>query len=130
MIEISIPKQKEKSVNLEEIQLSHHGFKGTINVLGGIDEDIWVFICPSLNVTGYGKSKRIAMNSFSHNLEVFLEDLFRLKHAERIKYLIELGWHRSKYFQKSFSKSFIDKEGILQNLNLKTPEVFSLEAVA
>lgn len=124
MIEISIPKQREESVGVEEIQMSSRSFKGTINVLGGIEEDTWVFVCPSLNVTGYGNSKKIAMDSFSHNLDVFFEDLYKLKHADRIKYLLNLGWHRSKYFNKSFSKSFVDKDGTLNNL--EAPEIFAL----
>lgn len=118
----------KESVVLEEIQLSARRFKATINVMTGIENDIWVFICPSLNVSGYGKSKKLAMQSFHHNMEVFCIDLFKLGLGERIKYLKELGWHKSKYFDKHYSKAFIDKEGILKNL--ETPELVSLEAVA
>jgi hypothetical protein len=114
-------------VDKETIALNPKGLRAVVNVMTGIENDTWVFFCPSLNVSGYGPTKDEAMASFDHNLEVLMHDLFNSKLEDRVKYIKCLGWKQDKFFNKQYSKAYIDKDGQLKNL--ETPELLSLEAV-
>ena len=86
------------------------------NVITGKEDDIWVCIAPSLEVSGYGSSETEARESLEHNVDVYVNDLNELPEYKRIQYLTEQGWVRNKFFKKKFSKAFVDSDGILQNL--------------
>jgi hypothetical protein len=115
-----------KPVENETIHLNANGIKAIVNVMTGIEHNIWVFYCPSLNVSGYGNTKEEAHESFDHNIEVFLKDMFVLNLYQRIKYIKSLGWKQDKIFNKQYSKAYIDKDGQLNNLEV--PELVSVEA--
>ncbi|MEO9572100.1 MAG: hypothetical protein ABJH82_14530 [Polaribacter sp.] len=116
------------SLGKEEIHISNVKFSVKINTIGGKDGDFWIEVSPSLNVSGYGNTPEEAEKSFEHNLNLFAEDLNKLKLSERIKYLKELGWDSQKLFKRRLSKAFVDENGILQNL--EHPKVKYFESVA
>lgn len=113
---------------VEQLKVSNTSVSIRINLLTGKEGDFWVCLSPSLNVSGYGSSKKEARASFNENIAVFCEDLISLDTSLRNKILRELGWKQKKYLKKQFSKAFVDKDGILQNL--ESPEIISLETVA
>jgi len=117
----------ESSVNLESIRISKDQIKANLNVVSGKDLEQWVFISPSLNVSGYGKTEDDAKQSFIHNMETFMIDFVDLDQDSKNRYLKELGWEQKKYFSRRYSKAFMDKDGILQNLEM--PQTRSLQAV-
>ena len=111
----------------ESLKMSSKGISIRVNTITGKDEDFWVCISPSLNVSGYGRTPQEARQSFEENIKTFCEDLQSLKTPKKQEILIALGWKQRKYAQKQFSKAFVDEDGILQNLEQAS---VSLETVA
>ena len=100
----------------EQLKVSKHGVKARINVLSGKEGEFYVSISPSLNVSGYGSTKKEAHESFKHNLDLFAESLLKLKLSQLKAELKKLGWEPKKYARKQYSKAFVDADGVLQNL--------------
>ena len=96
------------------------------NVISGKDkDDIWIFYCPSLNVTGYGDSKEEAKQSFEENITLFCEDILALPSKKIHQVILQMGWEQVKYKKKHYSKSFVNEESVSQGLEY--PELLSLE---
>ena len=93
-----------------------------LKVIVGKDHEQWVCIAPSINVSGYGNSVEEAKESFTHNIETFMEDLFKLKTDMRNKYFKSLGWKQDIFFKRRYSNAFVDTDGILQNLEMSKEE--------
>lgn len=118
----------EKPFPKELIKTDKKGiFQMEINAITGKQGDIWVSIAPSIDVSGYGETQEEARESFKHNLNLFANDLSDVTEAERNDYLRENGWIKNTFFAKKFSKAFVDKDGILQNL--ENPSI-SLQTLA
>jgi hypothetical protein len=81
----------------------------------GKDGEFYVNISPSIHVSGYGRTPEDAEKSFEENMKLFCEDLMSLPKEKRDHQLISLGFSRSKLKTKNFSKTYIDKDGALQN---------------
>ncbi|MCB0503216.1 MAG: hypothetical protein KDD32_11065 [Bacteroidetes bacterium] len=105
------------SESIERIQITSCSANFRIKVYIGKQGDYWGFVAPSINISGYGHSKKEARDSFEHNIDVFGDDLFELTVKERITVLKELGWEQHKFFQKRFSKCYVDENGVLQNFD-------------
>lgn len=112
----------------EQIKISKKGGKLRVNVTTGKQDDFWICVSPSLNVSSYGKTLKEAKEGFLENTITFIEDLTELDIIRRDVVLKDMGWTKRKYFRKQFSKVYVDKDGILQNL--ENPQVLSLETVA
>lgn len=93
----------------------------------GKEGDYFVSVAPSINVSGYGKTKKEAQKSFDENLNLFCEDLFGLSIKDRDKELRKLGFKKERFQQKNFSKMYVDSEGLLQNMEEGTIESNILE---
>jgi hypothetical protein len=109
---------KDSTLELESIRMYGSTLEAEIRIITGKDNDQWVFVSPSLNVSGYGNSIEEAKESFTHNVEVFMGDLFKLGVNDRMKYIKSLGWIKDKFFDRRYSKVFVDSDGILQNLEM------------
>lgn len=112
----------------EQLKVTENALSVRVNIIFGKDGDFWVCISPSLNVSGYGENSKDAKNSFDENMKVFYNDLLNLSSIDRRKMLRELGWKQKRYLKKQFSKTFVDEDGILQNLD--QPQLVSLETIA
>lgn len=117
-----------KPYDIEEIKMSKDSFLVKINIITGQEGEFWVSISPSLNVSGYGKTKQEAQESFHHHMQSFWEELKPLKMQTRHMMLKNLGWKNKLYAKKQYSKAFIDENGVLQGL--KSAEINSLESQA
>ena len=113
---------------IEEIKISKNRLRLKINVITGKEGEFWVCIAPSINTSGYGKTRLEAEESFDVNAEIFKESLFELRLEERIIELKNLGWNQKPYLKRQMSKAFVDTDGILQNL--KNVTFSSLESAA
>ena len=109
----------------EQLKVTKNTLSVRVNIICGKDGDFWVCISPSLNVSGCGENSKEAKNSFDENMKVFYNDLLDLSSIDRRKILRELGWKQKRYLKKQFSKTFVDEDGILQNL--EQPQLVSLE---
>ena len=88
----------------------------------------FVCISPSVFVSGYGKTKNEAWESFDTNMQLFCEDLMQLSTNEREKELRKLGFKKERLKHKNFSKAYVDENGVLQNFEEGTLETKVLEA--
>ncbi|MCY7293162.1 MAG: hypothetical protein LH615_13370 [Ferruginibacter sp.] len=97
--------------------------------LGGKEGDFFVYLSESLNVSGYGKSKEEAEESFQANMKQFCVDLTSLSLENRDKELRILGFVKTKFQNKNFSKTYVDGNGELQGFEEGTVEKMILETV-
>jgi predicted RNase H-like HicB family nuclease len=112
-----ILKSADKSpLENEQLHVSGKGVKFQVNRLLGKDGGYWVAIAPSIGVSGYGKTQEAAIESFDHNIVVFVDDVMEMSHSGREKYLTELGWKKNRIWSKQFSKVYVDNDGVLNNL--------------
>lgn len=80
----------------ENISLSQHrksivGF--SVRAYHLLENDIHVFVSPSFSVSGYGKSKEDAEQSFRENLNLFIDDYNNSTNlVQKTNHLQELGW--------------------------------------
>ena len=109
----------------EKIHLTRDGASFFLNAISGTQGDFFIFTTPSILVSGYGRTKSDARKSFEVNLQAFADDLDRMSTKERRNYLVSLGWKINRYRSKDFSKAFVDKDGILRDL--ENPTISKLE---
>lgn len=106
--------------------------KGQINLHKFIDRDTkdFIFFCPSLDITGYGETENDAFEMIKASMDDFFEFLRNLSFQERDIKLRELGWEKSKFFNKRFSKAFVDASGELQNFNALDNKIETITVAA
>lgn len=110
----------------EQLSISKHNVYVKVNRIIGEKDGTWVVYSPSLEVSGYGATKEEAMETFELDMNCLMDSIFEMSIKERQKYLSELGWTKSKYFNKKYSKAYVDEDGMLKDLDL---ENVSLEAM-
>lgn len=96
----------------------------------GKEGDHYVILSPAIEVSGYGKTRGDAEESFKENMDLFCEDLMTLDKDERDKQLRLLGFRREKYHRKNYSKVYVDQAGALQNFDAGTVEKVIMETTA
>ena len=109
-------------MNIEDLQnhkdlvrINKNSIHIKVAIFTGKEGDYFVTVSPSLNVSGYGKTKKEAKLSFGENLELFCIDLMSLPKKRIEIELRNLGFKQEKLQHKNFSKMYIDENGILQN---------------
>lgn len=90
-----------------------------MNIFEGKDGDFYVHIAPAFDISGYGRTPQEALESFNENIKVFCEDLMALSVSNREAELMKLGF-KKEFFNKNFSKLYIDNDGVLQGLDPDT----------
>jgi len=111
---------QDSEIEFESLRMQGSTVEAEIKVISGQEDKQWVFVSPSLNVSGYGNTVEEAKESFTHNIETFMEDIFNLNKNERVKYIKSLGWKQNEFFVRKYSKAFVDSDGILQNLKMSS----------
>jgi hypothetical protein len=101
-------------------------FKGY--VYNTIDEGFHIVYSPSLNVSGYGRTKEEAHETFKEGYESLFKELLDLPIEIRNAELRKLGFQLEKYQTKNFSKLFVDENGKLHGLEHLKLEVEPVEA--
>lgn len=106
----------------DSIRLHHDSIKIKVAVFTGKEGDYFVSLSPSLNVSGYGKTKREAKVSFQENIILFCQDLLALPKKQIEIELKALGFIKEKFHNKNFAKVYVDENGDLQNFEEGTVE--------
>jgi hypothetical protein len=104
----------EQNKNQEFIRIANKGILLEVMVLTVKEVGYFIDVSPSLNVSGYGKTKKEARESFVYNLEVFCKDFIILNKVKQEIELVKLGFKKQKFATKNYSKLFIDKNGVLK----------------
>ncbi len=128
MAEIKRIKLKELQNHKDIIRINKSSIHVNVVVATGKEGDFFVSISPSLNVSGYGKTKRESMESFSENMEVFCSDLMALPRKRIEIELRNMGFRKEKMQHKNFSKVYVDEYGVLQNFEEGSLETNMLKA--
>lgn len=113
------------------IDLSKRRFNGRFNSLRFIDKDTKqaVIYIPALEISGYGESFEKANEIVKFSVNEFCDYLSKLSQRQIENELHNLGWKKS-FFNKQFSKSYIDINGQLQNLNAENNQVEQIALTA
>ena len=117
MSEFTVIEKVEGKKYFESIVLKPNSLTGFFSCYSGLQGDYWVSIIPSMNVTGYGETMEESRESLRENLEILCDDLFELTKEQRILELKKMGWEKHKFFNKRFSKSYVDENGVLQDFD-------------
>jgi hypothetical protein len=97
--------------------------KGTVQALVSsfsfLDKDTGMFVAvmPSLQLSGYGKTRKEADAMLKDAVKDFNEFILHQSYGRVAVELIRLGWQRSKLRMKHFSKAYVDINGELKNFN-------------
>ncbi|MEO8112464.1 MAG: hypothetical protein ABI594_20615 [Ginsengibacter sp.] len=113
--------------SIETIRIKSDSISVKLVIATGKEGDFYVVISPSANVSGYGKTKKEAAESFNENVQTFLADLMRLSKDERERELLNLGFHKERFKNKNFSKVYVDENGVLNHFDEGTVEKKILE---
>lgn len=103
----------------DEMRFSSSGrVSGQVNMFKFQDRDTlqYVFYCPSLELSGYGETEKLAEEMVTLSIDDFFHFLSNLSLKDKEIELRKLGWSKS-FFNKRFSKAFVDDNGELQNFN-------------
>jgi hypothetical protein len=115
-----------------KIDYAHQSIEAQIRMVVFKDKDTkqFVVIVPSLDVTGYGSSKKKAMEMLKFSLDDFNSNLLKNSIGGIHNALKKLGWKRNPLTSKNFSKSYIDIYGELKGFNIEdnivTEEILTL----
>jgi len=110
---------KQRS-DFDEIRIKNGSIEATLNILTGKQGDYFLHYCPSLEISGYGRTVDEAVELIKSELEIFCEDLFEMNQKEREQYLISLGFKKEKFHNKNFSKAYVDENGRLKDFDKGT----------
>lgn len=102
--------------DVENLKVTDSSVIAKINVYVGKDNGYWVYLAPSLSVSGYGSSKKKAQQLFEENLNLFCKEITHAKSLERFKELTKLGWQQEKLFKKRYV-AHVDENGVLKNFD-------------
>ena len=94
---------------------------GCLRIITYIDKDTNQHIAyvPSLEVTGYGNTETEARDLLWVAIEKFFDHLFSPSVTRIYDELSKLGWKRSWYKKKEFSRTYIDVTGELKEFALE-----------
>jgi hypothetical protein len=95
-------------------------FTGNLTVYKFIDNDTaqHLFYLPSLNLTAYGETEEKAQEMLKFCIADLFDILGSMNPKQRDLQLLNLGWRQNPFKNKSFSKAYIDPQGLLQNFNV------------
>lgn len=105
---------------IQLIRISRKGITVKIVIVSGKEGDHFVTLAPSINVSGYGRTREEADSSFDENMEVFLDDIMALSKEEREREILKLGFEKEHLKNKNFSKAYLDENGVLKNFEAGT----------
>lgn len=77
---------------------------------------------PALDISGYGETLEKAEEILKYTLQEFFIHLLKLTPSKLQIELAKLGWRRG-IFNKEYSKTYVDINGELKNLNAENDQV-------
>ncbi len=107
-------------------------FTGHLTLFKFIDKDTkqTVLYSPSFDISGYGETMEKAFEMLKFSLDDVFENLSILPIDKLRQELAKYGWKKDVLRNKEFSKTFVDIDGTLKNLNAVDDKVERLSLVA
>lgn len=122
------------NITIEKLRISRHKRRAnaTLNVVQFVDKDTKQVVCfvPSVDVSAYGETEHKARRMLDETMSEFFKYLFDLSTEELNAELFRLGWSKPKYFNKEFSKAYVDNNGDLQGFNADENSIKTLTLTA
>lgn len=112
----------------DTIRVKNGNISCSLNIYSGKQGEFIINYCPSLNISGYGKTEQEAEDFIKVEMEVFCEDLHSMNTKEKEAFLSSLGFKRDIFASKNFSKAFVDENGKLQDFEEGTLQHKMLES--
>ena len=112
---------KSKGPDYIRIHKSKGHANGRLRVVSFKDGDWYVSYSPGLDMSGYGKTEKTALeNFFQVVLADYVKQLLQLSDTQIDAELGKYNFKRNRLQRKRFKSNapFVDKQGILRNLNL------------
>ena len=127
MSKFKITKGPLNTKEKDTIRIKNGDLSMTISVFSGKQGDFFLAYCPSINISGYGKTEMEAEDFIKTEMEVFSEDILGMTIDERENYLLSIGFKQERYKKKNFSKAYVDEDGKLRDFEEGTLERKILE---
>ncbi|WP_343604784.1 hypothetical protein [Fluviicola sp.] len=108
---------------MNQIHFSEQIVKMSVTAFKWMANDIYQVYIPSLKLSSYGPKNEAADEMMNFSLKEFVLDLEKVKNANVEFALSNLGWNRDSSEEESFSHISIDKEDVIQQLELKNIEL-------
>lgn len=112
---------ENKSLEVESLHINKNkgNVRGALTALKFTDKDTKqiVFYIPSIEISGYGEDDEQALEMLKFSMHEFYKHLIAKSGNEIQAELFKLGWKKDAFRSKNFSKSYVDENGCLQNLN-------------
>jgi len=99
--------------------------KGEFKIFKIVEGEFIIMYIPAYNMTAYGKNDQEAFEMLEESLDDYFDALIYLKKDDIIKELSKYGWKQSLFSKQFHNKAYIDKNGVLKNLDL--PEDTQIE---
>ena len=106
----------------DKLRIKGANLQLSLNVAAGKQGDYFLYFCPALNISGYGKTDAEAESFIKVEMLTFCEDIMGMPSNERDNYLMSLGFKKERFHNKNFSKAYIDADGRLQDFDEGTLE--------
>lgn len=124
---ITISKTPLEKKGEDKLRIKGNKLQLSLNVFAGKQGDYFLYFCPALNISGYGKTDFKAEEFIKVEMLTFCEDIMAMPSNERDNYLMSLGFKKERFHNKNFSKAYIDVDGRLQDFDEGTVERKFLE---
>ena len=112
----------------DTIRIKNGKISCSLNIYSGKQRDYIINYCPSLNISGYGKTDEEAEDFIKVEMEVFCEDLHSMNTKNKEDFLSSLGFKRDVFAAKNYSRAFVDENGKLQDFEEGTLQHKMLES--
>lgn len=127
MSKFKISKGPLKSNQKDTLRIKGGHLDMSVSVFSGRQGEFFLAYCPSLNISGYGKTEMEAEDFIKIEIEVFCEDLLGMSSDEKENFLLSLGFKQERFKKKNFSKAYVDEGGKLRDFDEGTLERKILE---
>ena len=120
-----VPAPFDESVGKLKINRNKGSITGGLLVYKYIDKDTMQHVCyaPSLEVSGYGKTKKKALEMLKFSVDQLFDWLMDLPESSMYAELRSLGWRKDRFFNKEFSAAHVDENGVLKGFNAVTGSI-------
>lgn len=122
MHKITITKRPLKARDKDIVRIKGNNLHLSLSVFNGRQGEYFLCYCPTLNISGYGKTEDEAEEFIKIEMGLFCEDVLAMTSEERENYLLSLGFKKERFRTKNFSKVYVDENGRLQDFDKGTVE--------
>lgn len=116
-INLSLSPVSEVTTPSEYLILYPKAVTGFLLTYTGIRGELYVCYAPSINTRGYGRTEQEAEKSLALHAAALFEDIFELSPIRRTRELQSLGWIKSSFFKKKYSRSVNWRDAVLDDFD-------------